>query len=158
MSDRDDVPYIVVERRSGGMGLFLWGALIGAGVALLYAPRSGAQTRQEIRDGAYRVRRRAEESVRRVQETVSGTVGDLREQVTSKMDAARDALDAGREAARETRQDIERRVRESRSAWRPAASPIVAPSSATPPPTGGVIEQVEVVTRIDIDPTEQAGM
>lgn len=31
MADRDDLPYIIIERRNGGLGAFLLGALLGAG-------------------------------------------------------------------------------------------------------------------------------
>jgi gas vesicle protein len=154
MRDQDELPYIVVERRSGGAGWFLWGALIGAGVALLYAPRAGAQTRQDIREGAQRMRRKAEDSVRQVQSTVVGTFDDLRNQVTARVDAARDAVDAGREAARETRQDMERRVRESRAAWRAGTT---APRTGKSTPTT-IIEEDVTVTRIEVDATEQPGM
>ena len=41
----DDEPYVVIERQQGsGIGSFLLGAAIGAGIALLLAPRSGAST------------------------------------------------------------------------------------------------------------------
>ena len=39
--DPDDQPYIVIEKHSGGVGNLLLGVVIGAGVALLFAPRSG---------------------------------------------------------------------------------------------------------------------
>ncbi|MDB4887583.1 MAG: hypothetical protein JWN79_3021, partial [Gemmatimonadetes bacterium] len=39
--DHDDEPYIVLEKHSGGVGNLLRGVLSGAGVALLFAPRSG---------------------------------------------------------------------------------------------------------------------
>lgn len=45
------------ETRNGAIS-FLWflaGAAIGAGVALLYAPQSGAETRKKIRDASGRV-------------------------------------------------------------------------------------------------------
>ena len=50
MRDREDVPTIVVERDSGGAGAgaFLLGALLGAGIALLFAPKSGAETQEEL--------------------------------------------------------------------------------------------------------------
>ena len=154
MSNRDDIPVVILERDSGGgAGWFLWGALIGAGVALLYAPRAGSETRQEIREGATRIRRKAEDSVRRAQDSVTGTIDDLRTEVTSRFDAARDAVDAGREAARETRQDMERRVRESRAAWRSGAPAAAAPVAAT-----ATVEEEITVTRIEVDGAEQAGM
>ena len=40
----DQVSYVVLERdRGGGFGTFLLGALVGAGLALLLAPKSGAE-------------------------------------------------------------------------------------------------------------------
>ena len=151
MSNRDEIPVVILERSSGGAGWFLWGAMIGAGVALLYAPRPGRQTREDIRAGADRIRRKAEDSVRKVQDTVTGTIEDLRTEVTTRFDAARDAVDAGREAARETRQDMERRVRESRAAWRTGAPAAAAPAAV-------VTEEEVTVTRIEVDGAEQAGM
>jgi gas vesicle protein len=115
MSDHDDLPYIVIERRSAGLGTFLWGAIVGAGVALLFAPRAGDQTREEIRSGVLRLRERAEDAVRQVQTGVSDTIQNVRGEVTGRVDAAREAFEAGRQAARETREDLERRVRDTRA-------------------------------------------
>ena len=38
----DDEPYVVIEK-SGGMGSFFLGLAIGAGLALLFAPKSGRE-------------------------------------------------------------------------------------------------------------------
>jgi len=124
MADHDDLPVIVIERRSSGFAPFIWGAVAGAVLGMLFAPRAGSETRREIRDGARRVRDSAESTVRNVQETVAGTVDDLRGQVTDQVDSARRAMEAGRQAARETRMDLERRVREVQSGFR--ASPHAA--------------------------------
>lgn len=121
--DDDDLPYIVVERTDdGGTVLpFLWGALIGAGIALLFAPRSGRETRAELSSGARRLKQAAEDTVRGVQDGVTDVMGTVREQVTGRVDVARNAFDAGRTAARESRSDMERRVREAREGFEAGA-------------------------------------
>src|SRR5690606_22703969 len=114
----DDMPYIIIERRSGGFGSLVLGALLGAGAALLLAPRSGRETRDEIRAGALRLRDRAEDAARSVTDAVNETIGGVRGEVEGRVDAARDAFEAGRRAARETRRDMEARVREVRAGVR----------------------------------------
>jgi gas vesicle protein len=118
MADQDDLPYIVIERRSGGFGSLVLGALLGAGAALLLAPRSGRETRDEIRAGALRIRDRAEDAVRGVTDTVNETIGGVRGEVEGRVEAARDAFEAGRRAARDTRREMETRVREVRAGVR----------------------------------------
>lgn len=118
MADHDDLPYIVIERRSGSFGSLVLGALLGAGAALLLAPRSGRETRDEIRAGALRMRDRAEDAVRGVADSVNETIGGVRGEVEGRVGAARDAFEAGRRAARETRRDMESRVREVRAGVR----------------------------------------
>jgi hypothetical protein len=45
----DDVSYIVIERDKGGsVSSFVIGALVGAGLALLFAPQSGAETQVDV--------------------------------------------------------------------------------------------------------------
>lgn len=121
--ERKDVPYIVVERENSTPILpFLWGALIGGGIALLFAPRTGYETRAEITSGARRLRRAAEDKVRDVQDTVSEAVDGVRHQVAGRVSVARNAFDAGRVAARESRADMERRIREARLGFEAGAA------------------------------------
>lgn len=129
MRDYDDLPYIVIERHSGGMGPFVWGALIGAGVALLLAPRSGNETQDEIRRTARRIRDTAEGRVNDVTGTVSRTrsrivdrIDSVRSTFEEQADRARDAVDTGRRAARDARSELERRVAEAKAASAPPPS------------------------------------
>ena len=100
MADRDEYATIIIERESG-VGTFLLGALIGAGAALLFAPRAGRETRTELLAGVDRLRDRAQETVREIQTSVADRIDDVRGDVRGRVTAARDAVDAGRRAARE---------------------------------------------------------
>jgi gas vesicle protein len=121
MASYDDTPYLVIERKDGGVGAFLLGALMGAGVALLFAPRAGTETREELRVGVNRLRERAEETVRGLQDTVTDTIGNVRTELSDRMDTAREAFEAGRQAARDTRRDMELRVSEAKARVRAGA-------------------------------------
>src|SRR5690606_37749852 len=92
MADHDNVPYIVIERHSGGVSPFLWGLLMGAGAALLLAPRSGEQTQEEIRQRARRLRDMAEERVDSVRGTMTDTINRTRSQVQDRYDSVREAV------------------------------------------------------------------
>ncbi len=130
--DHDDEPYIVIEKHSGGAGNLLLGVLIGAGVALLFAPKSGVETRRDIRRGA----KRAGDVVKGVADDVTGQVVDTfesaRTKVEEQLDSARSAIAtkkrqvsramaAGREAAVEARGDLERRLAETKAAYQAGA-------------------------------------
>ncbi|HSR43351.1 MAG TPA: YtxH domain-containing protein, partial [Longimicrobiales bacterium] len=78
MRDQDE-PYIVIERDSGGsLGAFVLGALVGAGVALLFAPQSGEETQEELRSRARELRGAAEERVREAQKVLEARLDDAR--------------------------------------------------------------------------------
>jgi gas vesicle protein len=124
----DDEPYVVIEKHSGSVGSFLIGIAVGAGVALLMAPQSGAETRQGIRRGA----RRAGDAARDLADNTRGAVNDrilqVRESVEMRVDSARHAvdlkkqqvaraMDAGRAAAQQAREDLERRIAETKAAY-----------------------------------------
>src|SRR5688572_33115925 len=67
-----EVSYVIVERNEdSGVSAFVWGALIGAGIALLFAPKSGRDTRDSISQRARRLREAAEDTVRTVQDRKS---------------------------------------------------------------------------------------
>jgi gas vesicle protein len=115
----DDVSYIVIEREQGGsVGSFLLGALVGAGIALLFAPQSGAETQEEIRARARQLKAQAEARVRAVQEELESRLEQARAGVQSRIDGVRGAVDQGRQAARDARQDLERRLEQSKAAYR----------------------------------------
>jgi gas vesicle protein len=125
----EDQPYVVIERHTESVGPFLLGIALGAGVALLLAPRSGAATRRDIRRRALRVRRAAENVATEVTDTVVDTFQDARRRVEDQIDSARQvidlkrqqvqrAMDAGRAAAQEAREELEQRIAESKAAYR----------------------------------------
>lgn len=93
MADHDNVPYIVIERHSAGVTPFLWGLLLGAGAALLFAPRSGEETQEEIRNQARRLRTAAEDRVDAVRSTVSERIEQTRTDVQDRVDSALAAFD-----------------------------------------------------------------
>lgn len=129
MSDQNEVPYVIVEKTGSGLGAFLGGAVVGAIVALLYAPRSGAETQEELKAGVRRLRDDANRRMGDLREEVGETYGRVREDVTDRLDVARDDLRArkanaeeavkvGRDAARKAREDLERRVAETKAEYR----------------------------------------
>ena len=122
-------PYVIVERNQPGVGSFLIGLALGAGVALLLAPQSGEETRR----GLARRARRAQDAAKDFVEDVSGTVADkfqeVRATVEERIEATLDAVDdkkrrvsnafhAGRAAAREARGELEQRIGESKAAYK----------------------------------------
>src|SRR6185436_3782761 len=90
--DDEYEPYVVIEINSGGVGSFLVGVAICAGLALLFATRSGLETRRDIRRRARRARRAAQKVATDVTDTVSGTFHDARRRVEEQIDSARDAV------------------------------------------------------------------
>jgi gas vesicle protein len=122
----DDDRVVVIEKNSAGVTPFLIGLAIGAGAALLFAPRSGAATRRDLRRRARRARRAAEQAV-------TDTFDDARQRVEDKIDSVRDAIDlkkrqvnramdAGRSAAREAREELEQRIAETKAAYHAGAA------------------------------------
>ena len=117
MRNQDDLPYILVERDSGGsFGSFCLGALVGAGLALLFAPQSGEETQEEIRARAQKLRLAAEERMREAQVTIEDRLENVREGVESRVELVRDAVESGRAAAEEARTDLEAKLERSKAA------------------------------------------
>ncbi len=129
--DAYERPYVIIERRDAGAGLgpFIIGLALGAGVALLLAPQSGEETRRAVARRA----RRAQDAAQDFVEDVSGTVADkfnqVRTSVEERIDATFEAVDAkkrqvsnavqaGRAAARQTRGELEHRIAERKAAYK----------------------------------------
>jgi gas vesicle protein len=131
-SDYDDEPAVIIERHSGGVGSFLIGVAIGAAAALLLAPQSGAATRRELRRSARRAKRAAHDVASDIGGRVTDTFDQARGRVETGIDTARQAIElkkrqvtrameAGRAAAQQARDELERRIAETKAAYNAGA-------------------------------------
>lgn len=126
----DDEPFVVIEKHEApAIAPFLVGLAIGAGAALLFAPRSGRATRRDIKRRATRVRDAAEDAVTEVRESIVDTFQQARQRVEDQLDSARQAIDlkkrqvtravdAGRAAAEEARLELEQRIAQTKASYR----------------------------------------
>lgn len=80
----------------GAIGLIA-GTILGAGVALLYAPKAGERTRREIRYYSKRAGRKARRIARNVSDSVSGMVDRLEENAMSVVEKGRDYADGAKQ-------------------------------------------------------------
>ena len=120
MSHQEGQPVVIVER-SSGIGSFLWGAIIGAGAALLLAPRSGEETREVLREKGRRLRDKAEDTRDDLQARLEDGYDRAKARVEEKFErarrnigdtgaGARDAVKAGKAAVHSARDELERRL------------------------------------------------
>ena len=124
-----DEPYVVIEQKQPGIGSFLLGLAVGAGVALLFAPRTGEETRRDLQRRAREVGDQAQDLVSELTESVGSTLQQAKDKVEGRIDAARDAVelkrrqvtnavDAGRAAAQQARVELEQRIAETKAAYK----------------------------------------
>lgn len=66
-------------RVAKGIGAFLLGGIVGAGLALLVAPQSGKRTREDIVRGATKAKRRAEDIAADAASSVKDVIQDAGE-------------------------------------------------------------------------------
>jgi gas vesicle protein len=83
---------------------FTLGSLIAAGVALLYAPHSGEETRSQIRDLGREAQLRTQELLQRTQQRANRALNDT---TRGAIDEASALLDRGQEVLDTTRLKIE---------------------------------------------------
>lgn len=100
------------RHESGNLSAFITGALVGAGVALLFAPQSGSQMRGFLRDYATRAKDELDEVVDRGVETFDSTVERGHEFVEKGKESLRETgrqakgfAEAGRQAVNETKDE-----------------------------------------------------
>ncbi len=82
----------------GGI-MMIAGGLLGAAVALLYAPQSGRQTRRDLSRYSRKVRRQAED-------IVDDFAGDVHGMMDSIGEKAEDILDKGKDLAHEAKVEL----------------------------------------------------
>lgn len=124
---------VYVERGGDASAKWLfWGALLGAGLALLYAPRSGEETRRLVQRRLWKLRAMTEEKLDEFSQQLGGrTRGEFTEPADEDED---DELEResygnglGRGSGGTARQDLERRLAEARSRRRAASADIEEP-------------------------------
>ena len=98
----------------GGAGSFalgvLMGAAVGAGLALLLAPRSGREFREDLAGRARKARESAADGYRQGREKVEQAVVKGRERVEQAVVKGREAVDKARGVAQRTKEDIKQNV------------------------------------------------
>ena len=130
--DEDDEDVVVVERPGSGIGPFLVGIAVGAALGLLFAPMAGEELRANIKDRGRRLKDLAVEKAQEVQEMAGDTYERARARVEEGLETARgkvregrqlakDVGEAGRAAAHTAREELERRLAETRESRRGGA-------------------------------------
>lgn len=93
-----------MKHEEGGYGAgplifsFFLGGLIGAGVALLLAPKSGKETREKIKELAVDAKSKAEEVIDQVKTKVTSVLEKGKETIEEKKSMLSTAIEAGKEA------------------------------------------------------------
>ena len=96
---------VVYVERGGDVSAkwFLWGALAGAAVALLYAPATGEQTRRGVQRRLRKLRAMAEEKM----DELTEQLGDRRQRVEDWLEDAEEALDLDDEGVEDEEEEDE---------------------------------------------------
>jgi gas vesicle protein len=119
MRDRDEKPTIIIDGGGqSGVGTFLLGALLGAGIALLLAPKSGAETQADLKARARQLRDDAEVRIRAAQAQIEDRLQDARDDLMDRVDQIKEAVESGRSSAQEARAELEDKLSRSKAAYR----------------------------------------
>jgi gas vesicle protein len=82
------------------LSAFALGSLIGAGIALLMAPQSGEETRQQLRDRGMELRDRAEDTMDQTRHRAEKTLDEVADRAKKTTEDVRqrghEAIDKGR--------------------------------------------------------------
>ena len=98
------------EKSSGGFGWFLFGFLsggvIGATIALAYAPEKGGETRERLREKGVELQGQAQQVAGQVRERL----GELRQQAEVQIGQVRQQVEQGVQAARQYTDELSGRI------------------------------------------------
>lgn len=125
MRDREREVVYVARGGDASAKWFLWGALAGAAVALLYAPATGEQTRRGVQRRLRKLRAMAEEKM----DELTEQLGDRRQRVEDWLEDADEGLEVDDESVEEDdeaptvtpRAELEQRLARARSRRRGVA-------------------------------------
>ena len=82
-------------------GLIVAGGLIGATLGILYAPKSGKETREGIRHSAEGLVKKAKDQYTEAYQSIGNLASRQKEAVVGKKDKLKKALEAGRHALKQ---------------------------------------------------------
>ena len=85
---------------------FMAGAAIGAGLALLFAPKSGAEMRETISDLAEDAMGKIKEYSKEAQDKIKTAIEDGKETLAEKKSLISSAIEAGREAMQKEKERL----------------------------------------------------
>lgn len=85
---------------------FLAGAALGAGLALLYAPRSGREMRDQIGDLTDDAVDKIKEYAKEAQDKIKATLEEGKETIMEKKSILSSAIEAGREAIQKEKEKL----------------------------------------------------
>ena len=110
----------MAEHKKGGIGTFVAGAALGVGLGLLFAPKSGAETRKELKE-------KMDELLQKIKEI---KVDDVKENLQNKIEEIKaDLADLDKEKvlsiAREKAEQIKEKLDELVKTAKDKASPVV---------------------------------
>jgi gas vesicle protein len=127
----EDEDVVYVEKGGSPILPFLWGAAVGAALALLLAPTSGEELRATIGSRARRLKDLAVDKAGEFEDQVEHSYERARAKVEEELDTARryvgdtrqaahEVVEAGKAAAGTAREELERRLSDARASRRAA--------------------------------------
>lgn len=125
---RPEVVYVERGGDSSAKWLF-WGALLGAGLALLYAPQRGEETRRNLQRKLWKLRAMTEEKLDELAQQFAGGGRESPREVEEEdeLEGDHEAHGPARGPMTAARQELERRLAESRARRRPAPADVEEP-------------------------------
>lgn len=111
---------VYVQRGDSSAKWLFWGAVLGAGLALMYAPRSGEETRRGLQRRLWKLRAMTEEKFDELAQQFGGPRESLRDLDEEDFDdeelfESRDAPSARVHPPPSAREELERRLAEARA-------------------------------------------
>ncbi len=125
MRGRQGKEIVYVERGGDTSAKWLfWGSLLGAGLALLYAPSSGEETRRNLQRKLWKLRAMTEEKLDELTQQLGGakdTLDGLMEEDEEDLEDDSDVRGAYGRAPASSREELERRLADARARRRSPA-------------------------------------
>jgi hypothetical protein len=109
---------VYVQRGDSSAKWLFWGAILGAGLALMYAPRSGVETRRGLQRRLWKLRAMTEEKLDELAQQFGGSresLRDLDEEDIDEEDLFEPREPPPARARHSAREELERRLAEARA-------------------------------------------